>query len=287
MQIAIASGKGGTGKTSVAVALLLANLDKARLLDCDVEEPNAHLFLKPEFVSRTSVEMPVPRIDQERCTRCGQCVSACQFNALANTGEGGILLFEELCHSCGSCARACPAGAIHETSMKVGAITESLVQGKAELITGSLCIGSSATPSVIRAVKKYKASGNASVTLVDSPPGTSCAFVAAVEDSDLVLLVADDTPFGLHDLKGAVKALKKMRIPFAVIINRCQNRFTFVEDFCKEKAIPVCLRIRESKAIAEVNAHGGSLLDALPELRVVFQDLFRKCKEDVLCSPAN
>lgn len=287
MQIAIASGKGGTGKTSLAVSLFLANRDRSRLLDCDVEEPNCHLFLATRFVSRTSVEKRIPLLNPDLCKHCGKCVEACQFNALAEAGKAGILVFEELCHSCGGCTFVCPTGALHETPLKMGAITRALVAGKAELITGALAIGHTETPSLIRAVKKTRPNPEVAFTLIDAPPGTACAFAAAVEHTDFVLLVAEETPFGLHDLKLAIKALQKMEIPFAVVLNRMRPGFSSVLEFCKEKNYPLWLQIPESRAIAETYARGGTLLDAMPELEESLRLLLDQCAEAILCNPKN
>jgi MinD superfamily P-loop ATPase len=287
MQIAIASGKGGTGKTSLAVSLFLANADRSRLLDCDVEEPNCHLFLKTRFVSRSSVERRIPLLNPDLCKHCGKCVEACQFNALAEAGKAGILVFEELCHSCGGCSLVCPTGALQETPLKMGAITRALVAEKAELITGALAIGHTETPTLIRAVKKKQPDPEVEFTLIDAPPGTACAFATAVEHADFVLLVAEETPFGLHDLKLTLKALQKKGLPFAVILNRMRPGFSSVQEFCKEKNYPLWLQIPESRDIAGTYARGGTLLDAMPELQESLRLLLDKCAEELLCNRRN
>ncbi len=277
--IAIASGKGGTGKTSLAVAMFLANVDRARLLDCDVEEPNCHLFLPSKQHSHLPVELPVPVIDQEKCKLCGKCVKACQFNALALAGKAGVMVFEELCHSCGGCVRACPHGAITESLRQIGVVTQGLTKEGGELTTGTLTIGRSSAPSVIRAVKNSDPLQPKEYTIIDSSPGTACTFVAAVDGSDYVILVTEATPFGLNDLKLAIEALQSMKLPFGVLINRAPEGSNLVREYCIQKGYRILFEIPESRFIAETYARGGTLLDAIPKYKEQLRDLLESCNE--------
>ncbi len=277
--IAIASGKGGTGKTSLAVALHLANVDRSRLLDGDVEEPNCHLFLQSANHLSHPVESPIPQVDQAKCKLCGKCVRACQFNALALAGKAGVLVFEELCHSCGGCVRACPHGAITESLHQIGVVTQNLTNQGGELVTGTLTIGNASAPSVIRAVKRTKPLVDREFIIVDSPPGTACTFVAAVDGADFVILVTEDTPFGLHDLKLAIEALRNMKLPFGIVINRLQKNTSLVKDYCHKENYRILLEIPESRSVAETYANGGTLLDAMPELMHPLRVLLENCHE--------
>lgn len=277
MKIAIASGKGGTGKTSLAVSMLLANAERARLLDCDVEEPNCHLFLRTQVAEVSSVELLVPQVNADLCRLCGRCVRACQFNALAMAGKAGVMVFEELCHSCGGCARACPFGAITERLVKTGDVTQARCESGAELVTGTLVVGRSSAPAVIRAVKKKAALESKPFTLIDSPPGTACTFVAAVDGSNFVLLVTEATPFGLNDLKLAIEALQNMAIPFAIVINRITEIENMVKTYCDRKGFQVWLQIPEDRHIAETYARGGTLLDAMPDMHEKLRQLLDRC----------
>jgi len=279
MKIAIASGKGGTGKTSLAISLLLANADRARLLDCDVEEPNCHLFLPVTILEHSSVELPIPHVEASLCKLCEKCVRACQFNAMAMAGKAGVIVFEELCHSCGACARICPQGAIHESLVKIGEVAQSRCTNGAELVTGTLVIGHSSASAVIKAVRKTSAIQDVPFTLIDAPPGTACTFVAAVNGSDFVLLVTEATPFGLNDLKLAIEALQNMKLPFAIIVNRIQSESNLITDYAAKQGFPVWMQIPESRHVAETYARGGTLLDAMPELAQPLRELLDRCTQ--------
>lgn len=277
MKVAIASGKGGTGKTSLAVALLQANSERARLLDCDVEEPNCHLFLSHTVIGHKAVELLIPQVNPNLCKLCGKCVEACQFNAIAIAGNQ-VMIFNELCHSCGGCARICPHGAIQEFPVKIGELSQSRCKNEAELLTGTLEIGHASAPAVIKAAKKALPLQDVPFTLIDSPPGTACTFVAAVEDSDFVFLVTEATPFGLNDLKLAVEALLNMELPFAIIVNRIQSETNLITDYANQQGFPIWLQIPEDRHIAETYARGGNLLDVKPELKKVLRELLDRCQ---------
>ena len=277
MLITIASGKGGTGKTTIAVNLALSIEGSVRLLDCDVEEPNCHIFLRPEIRSIETVEMPVPLIDAEKCTACGKCAEICQYNALA-TLKTETLVFAELCHGCGGCALICPEGAITETGREVGVVE----RGRAdhiEFVHGRLRVGEAMSPPLIRAVRRH--AGNDAVTIIDSPPGTSCPVIAALKNSDYVVLVTEPTPFGLHDLTLAVDTVRQMGMPFGVVINRADVGDDRVRDYCTEQRISVLLEIPDDRRIAEAYSRGQPMVEALPDLRRDFLSLMERIREGV------
>jgi MinD superfamily P-loop ATPase len=264
VKIAVASGKGGTGKTTFSVALVLANRDRARLVDCDVEEPNAHLFLGgPEPVVET-VRASIPRVDPDLCTACGACVDFCRYNALALAGAGGLLVFPELCHDCGGCIRLCPGHALSESPVLRGTIETKIVGGDLELVTGRLEVGSPSAPTVIRAAIAHEPVLNRRTTILDAPPGTACSFAACLQEADHCLLVTDPTPFGLHDLALAVEAIEEMSKPFSVVINRSLGPDDLASRHCRDKGYRVEMRIPESREIARAYSQGRTLLDAVP-----------------------
>lgn len=273
MKLAIASGKGGTGKTTVSVALALSAESAVTYLDCDVEEPNGKLFLQPEVESSQNVSVPVPVVNRNRCTGCGDCADICQFNAIVTQGEFAMV-FPELCHSCGGCVYVCPERAITEEMHPIGSLNSGQA-GNVRYIEGLLNVGVSMATPVIDAVKDYVSDG---VTIIDSPPGTSCSMVSTVRDADFVLLVTEPTPFGLHDLKIAVKTLEELKRPFAVIINRFEETDNCVDRFCADEGIAVLLRIPDNRKVAEAYSRGESLLSALPELKDEFSQLLSAIK---------
>lgn len=279
MNIAVASGKGGTGKTTLAVALALANKDRARLLDCDVEEPNCHLFLGEADSRTVPVKRPLPVVDLEKCDRCGKCASFCQFNALSVTPRAGAIVFSELCHSCGGCARICPQGAIHEEMAEVGSLTQGIGANGIELCTGRLAVGHAAAPGVIKAVQKSKPLRGLEYQIMDAPPGTACPFMTTVGQADFVILVSESTPFGLHDVKLAMQALKRIGKPFGVVVNRARDEDDRLERFCEHSRVPVLLRIPESREMAECYARAGTLLDVFPELERVLRTMPARCMD--------
>ena len=237
MIVSIASGKGGTGKTSVAVNLALSVGD-VQLLDCDVEEPNAHLLLHPDLKKTEPVYTLIPLVNRELCSHCGECSKFCQYNAIFSTSEK-ILVFPELCHSCGGCAVVCPNKAISWEKHRIGALKFGSV-GDLDLVYGELEIGKPMAVPVIKAVKSQIREGKD--VILDSPPGTSCPFVETVRGSDFCVLVTEPTPFGLHDLKIAVEVLKKIAVPFGVIVNRAGIGDNKVYDYCREENIAYCWR---------------------------------------------
>lgn len=274
MIISVASGKGGTGKTTIAVNLALS-LSNVQLLDCDVEEPNCHIFIKPVFENKNTVFIPIPQVDQKKCDGCGRCQEVCVYNAIAIVNRK-VLIFPELCHGCGSCAYFCPHGAIKETNKDIG-IIEIGKSGEIQFIHGKLNIGKMMAPPVIRAVKKHI--NKKKTVIIDVPPGTSCPVITAIKDTDFVILVTEPTPFGLNDLSLAVEVVRKLKIPFGVIINRSDLGNKKTDEYCTGENIPILMRIPFSKKIAEIYSRGDSIIGTLPEYREKFQRLFKKIRK--------
>jgi len=263
MKIAIASGKGGTGKTTVATNLAqvaAANSRTVAYLDCDVEEPNGHLFLKPTIGQPQSIDKQLPVVDLDRCTFCGRCSQVCHYGAIACVGKQ-VLVFAELCHSCGGCLLACPADALQEVPKPIGELRLGMA-GPIRFIEGRLNVGEAMSPPAIRAVKA--ASGEADLTLLDCPPGTSCPVIESVRGSDLVLLVTEPTPFGLHDLKLAVEMVRTLKLPLAVVLNRCDIGDDQVSQYCTSQRIFILAEIADDRAVAEAYSRGQLACVAVP-----------------------
>lgn len=270
MIVAIASGKGGTGKTTVAVNLARALDTPVQLLDCDVEEPNAALFLPGAPATTHAVTLPVPEVDAARCDGCGECSRFCQFHALACLG-GSVLVFPELCHGCGGCTMVCPRDAIRETSRRIG-VVETTTSGAITLIQGRLDVGVALVPPLIRAVKA--AAQPAATTIVDAPPGTSCPVIAAVTGADALALVTEPTPFGLHDLELAVETVRQLGTPFGVVVNRVGVGDGRVHSYCRQQGIPILAEIPDDRCIAEAYARGVPALAVRPELGAALRGLY-------------
>ncbi|MGQ9799287.1 MAG: ATP-binding protein [Ignavibacterium sp.] len=276
MIISIASGKGGTGKTSIATNLALS-IDDVQVLDCDVEEPNIHLFLKPEIIKTEDIFIFVPKVDESLCNFCGKCAEFCEYNAIF-VSKDKVLMFEELCHSCGGCKLVCPTNAIKEEPHKTGTIYFGTSNGL-EIVYGELEVGDAVVSNVIREVKK-RLNRNKNV-IIDSPPGASCPVIEAVKDSDFCILVTEPTPFGLHDLRIAVSVLREMEIPFGVIVNRADIGDRKVYEYCKEENIPILLEIPFERKIAELYSKGIPFVLKMPEWKEKFQILFNSIKGTV------
>ena len=282
MIIAIASGKGGTGKTSVSVNLAKVCDAPVQLLDCDVEEPNVHLFLPGTAVGEEEVTIAIPDIDAGLCDACDKCVDFCQFNALASVGKTP-LLFPELCHACGGCMLVCPRDAIREKNHRIGVIKTSQA-GSITLKSGCLDVGVSSASTLVHAVKERM--DDDITTIVDSPPGTACQAVAALRSADYVVLVTEPTPFGLHDLRLAVDTVRELRLPFGVIINRVGIGDERVHRYCADDGIAILLEIPDDRRIAEAYSRGQIIVEALPEYRHHFerlwQAIFQKSGQEVV-----
>ncbi len=263
MIVAIASGKGGTGKTTIAVNLAVALDQPVQLLDCDVEEPNVDLFLKASITEREEVHAEVPQIDLNRCTYCGQCQEICQFNALAVLPETQIVLtFGELCHSCGGCFAVCPESAVLPGRRLLGHL-EMGERGKVRLIQGKLRVGEAMAPPLIRRVRQ--ASSPDGMVIIDAPPGTSCPVITSLRGVDFVCLVTEPTPFGLNDLELAVGAARKLKLPMGIVINRADVGDGRISEYAKREGIPVLLEIPFERSTAETYARGEILVEAQPQ----------------------
>lgn len=274
MIISVASGKGGTGKTLVATSLAICLSDdhKVQLLDCDVEEPNDHIFFRLVTNQGRTVCILVPKVDETKCTYCGKCAEVCAYNAIAVIKEK-VLVFPELCHGCGACSYLCPESAIMEEGREVGVVERASI-GNLELIQGRLAIGEAMAPPVIREVKKCIDPGR--VVVVDVPPGTSCPVIEAVKESDFCLLVTEPTPFGLNDLSLAVEVLRKLDIPCGVVINRVGVGDDKVERYCHQQGIPILLRIPLDRKIAVLYSKGIPLVEGIPRWRGEFLRIFQE-----------
>ncbi|MDH5200571.1 MAG: ATP-binding protein [Candidatus Bathyarchaeota archaeon] len=268
MKIAVASGKGGTGKTSVAVNLALS-LGGVQVLDCDVEEPNAHILLRPEVEETIPVEVLVPRIIEDRCDYCGECARFCQYNALFVVGETAMV-FPELCHSCGGCSIVCPRDAIVEEPRQIGRVLKGSA-GDIDLVYGEINVGEPLSVPVISAVKKHIREG--STVILDAPPGTACPVVETVHGADFCLLVTEPTPFGLHDLQIAVEVVRELGVSMGVVVNFAGIGDRGVYDFCEKRDIPIMMEIPFDRRIAELYSRGTPFVAAMPEWKKRFMDL--------------
>ena len=289
MIIAVASGKGGTGKTTVAVNLALSIATDARgnadllFLDCDVEEPNAHLFLNPTIERREEVGVLIPEVDYDKCTFCGRCGEVCAYHAIAVVKQN-VLIFPELCHGCGSCTLNCPEEAIHEVLNVTGVIEEGQAGG-IRFAHGILNIGEAMAVPIIRQLKKRIGEADLrpqSSVILDASPGTSCPVVETMRGADFVLMVTEPTPFGLHDLRLAVEVARdELGLPVGVVINRDGVGDQGVEDYCAAEGIPILMRIPLDRRIAEAYSEGATMVEALPEYRERFAELYRRIVEEV------
>lgn len=264
LTVAVASGKGGTGKTTVSTALALAAAGvglKVTYADCDVEEPNGHLFLKPQISQSWPVGIPVPSVDEEKCTLCGVCSEICQYKAIACLGST-VLTFEKMCHGCGGCALACPVSAIVEKTREIGVVEEGQA-GAVSFLHGRLNIGEPMSPPLIRAVRKA-AQDKKGLVIVDAPPGTTCPVVATVRGVDFVLLVTEPTPFGVNDLELAVEMVRKLEIPHAVLINKARTNRSLAADYCRGEGIKILGELPDDRRVAEVLSRGELPLEQVP-----------------------
>ncbi len=317
MIIAFASGKGGTGKTTIATnfALSLADVEdlkEIQFLDCDVEEPNAAIFLKPEITNTYSVDIPIPAVDLGKCTFCGKCADICAYHAIAVINPTGsskqryttevskngsveprrnVLVFPELCHGCGGCSFFCPQEAISETPREIGVI-ETGKAGIIDFLQGRLNIGEPMASPVIRELKKrvkenvtcrkkegrtgWSVGNGRALTIIDVPPGTSCPVVEALRGSDFAVLVTEPTPFGLYDLELAVATVKKLNVPCGVVLNRDSKGYDGVQAYCKNEGIPILMQIPMDKKIAVAYSEGIPLIEVRAAYRDQFRELYRR-----------
>jgi len=250
-------------------------LGRVQFLDCDVEEPNAHIFLKPSVEETIPAVIPVPRVDLQKCTYCGKCSEACEFHAIVVLKEA-VLTFDELCHGCGACSYICPEKAINEVDKEIGKI-EIGHAGPIRFIRGILNIGEPMATPIIRKEKRLMSPSD--ITILDAPPGTSCPVIETVKDSDFCLLVTEPTPFGLNDLELAAGMVKKMAIPVGVVINRADVGDQGVKQFCRREGIPVLMEIPMDRRIAESYSTGVPMVEVLPDYRMKFLSLFDEIKD--------
>lgn len=271
MRIVVASGKGGTGKTTVAtsLALVAAGYQSVRVLDCDVEAPNVRLFLKPELSRRKEVGILLPVVDETLCTYCGRCAEVCQYHAIAVIGKK-TLVFPELCHGCGSCTLNCPEKAIHERLDVMGVIEGGLTAGGIDFAQGVMNVGEPMAVPIIRELKRWPPARPFDLEIRDAPPGASCPVVESMRGADFALLVTEPTPFGLHDLKQVAEITRELRLPAGVVINRDGIGDNAVEAYCAEAGLPILMRIPMERRFAEAIASGQTLVEAAPEYRKKF-----------------
>jgi len=268
MIIAVASGKGGTGKTTVSVSLALS-LENVQFVDCDVEEPNATIFLQPEIDEKIPVTMPVPEVDEKKCSGCGKCAELCAYNALVVLGTK-VLVFPHMCHGCGGCMRICPEQAITEKPREIGMI-EKGTAGRVSFMQGILNVGDPMATPIIKQLREQL--DPEKVVILDSPPGTSCPVIETVRESDFCILVTEPTPFGLHDLQLAVETVRELSIPFGVIVNCAGIGDDGVETYCREQSVPLLMKIAWDRRIAEGYSRGEPVVGVRPELKNQFQKL--------------
>ncbi len=274
MIISIASGKGGTGKTTVATNLA-CSISNAQLLDCDVEEPNSHIFIKPQIKRREDISIPIPSVGRNKCNGCGRCQEVCAYNAIAVINKK-VLIFPELCHGCGSCSYFCPEKAIREIDREIG-VVESGDRDSLGFIHGKLNLSEMMAPPLIKAVKKNIDKDK--VSIIDAPPGTSCPVITTIRDTDFVILVTEPTPFGLNDLILAVEVVRKIEIPFGVIINKSDLGNNKTEEYCLKENIPILMKIPFEKEIASAYSEGNLIVEMLPKYKIKFQELFNNMQE--------
>ena len=270
MIISIASGKGGTGKTTIATNLAVALGTDVNLLDCDVEEPNDHIFIQPTIIHTEKVSLKVPQVDMNKCSLCEKCQEICQFQAIAVVGTT-VLTFPELCHSCGGCMEVCPENAITEIDREMGTFETGVRNGLA-FAYGRLFVGQVMAVPVIERVKEAVQPDK--VNIIDAPPGTSCPVISSVKETDFLILVTEPTPFGLNDLKLAVGMVKILAIPHGIVINRSDLGDDKVKEYAKEENIPILMEIPFDRQIAETYSKGKLLVEELPEWKERFIHLY-------------
>ena len=277
MKVAVLSGKGGTGKTFVSVNLAVA-AQRATYIDCDVEEPNGNLFLKPEKVTETTVHTLQPDFDADKCNGCRKCVEFCHYNALAYI-KGKPRAFAEICHSCGGCGIVCPTGAVTEHQHPVGRV-ERGVYGKRTVITGILNLGEASAVPVIRAALAEGLTGEGH-TIIDCPPGSGCPVLECVSAADFCVLVAEPTAFGLHNLQMIVDMARLLNKPYGIVINRQETPYEPLEGFCRQNGIPVLARIPYSETLARLNATGQIACEQDENSRVLLETLLKRVEAEV------
>ena len=269
MILCVASGKGGTGKTTISTSLASVLGAEAQLMDCDVEEPNCHILMKPEIRRSVKIGLPVPEVNAKLCTACGECGEICRFSAIIMLADQ-VLTFPHMCHGCGGCSLLCPEKAIREVDRELGFV-ELGYAGEVEFAHGLLRVGEAMSPPLIKALKKHI--NPEKFVILDAPPGASCPVITTAMGSDFIILVTEPTPFGLHDLRIAVRAISELEIPYGVVVNRSDIGDDSVGEFCRSKGIPLLMEIPHSRAIAEGYSKGNLLIDSEPAYRDRFIEL--------------
>lgn len=281
MKLAIASGKGGTGKTTIATSLAYVAAARGGMvayLDCDVEEPNGHLFLHPKISREEPITRLIPVVDPKRCTHCAACSRACRYGAIACVGQQTVI-FAELCHSCGGCLLACPEAALREEPRSIGQLRIG-ASGSIQFVDGVLNVGEAMSPPAIRAVKD--AAPDVELTILDCPPGTSCPVIESVRGCDLLILVTEPTPFGLHDLKLAVDMARALDRQFGVVVNRADVGDREVWDYCRQQRITVLAEILDDRAVAEAYARGALAVQCVSHMARQIDTLLETLQAGVL-----
>jgi len=275
MTITVASGKGGTGKTLVATSLTLSIGKDVQFLDCDVEEPNGYIFLKPEIKKSETIYLPKPKVNISRCTFCGLCSKVCRYHAISVIKpKNKVLFFYELCHSCGACSLVCSENAIYEEDVEKGVVNEGTIKGMMQFVQGKLKPSEANPVPLIKAVKKKVKKDT--INIIDASPGTGCPVVHAVKNSDFCILVTEPTPFGLNDLTLAVEMTRKMSVPSGVIINRADIGDNKVEKYCKKENVHVLMKIPFRKEIAVAYSRGVTLAESFPEYAGEFKKVYEE-----------
>ncbi len=277
MIISVASGKGGTGKTLVATSLALSLKDKheVQLLDCDVEEPNDHVLLKPVITCSEAVCIPVPKVDEQKCTYCGKCAEVCAYHAISVFPKN-VLVFPHLCHGCGACSYLCPEKAISEEMREIGVVESGYTDGIG-FAHGKLSIGEPTPTPVIRKVKEL--ANHDGIVIIDVSPGTSCPVVESIKGSDFCILVTEPTPFGLNDLALAVETVRELGIPCGIVLNRAGIGDSGVEKYCHKENLPILLTIPLDMDIARLYSRGVTLVQGIPQWKKSFLTLFERIQE--------
>lgn len=281
LKIAIASGKGGTGKTLLAtnLAWTLSEMgEKVHYIDCDVEEPNGHLFLKPKNNQEEVIHLLSPAgVDDDRCIKCGKCAEVCHYNAIAIVKDK-VLFFKELCHLCGACQIVCPVDAIIEKERNIGTLRHG-ISGNIDFHDGLLATAEGGMSP--RLIRKLKTSIGEGINILDSSPGTACPVVETIKDADLCVLVTDPTPFGLHDLKLAVAMARSLGKEPAIVVNRASYNNQDLKDYCRSQQLEIISEIPNDRKIAYSYSRGNLIIDELPEYKVLFKKLATRMIENI------
>jgi MinD superfamily P-loop ATPase len=280
MIVTVASGKGGTGKTTVTASLVSIWETKVLAVDLDVEEPNLHLFLNPTIEDHSTAELEIPILNLSQCNLCGKCVELCQFKAISLMGKF-LMTFPDMCHGCGGCLAICPEKALTSGKRELGEIHRGH-SGDADFIMGRIRIGEAMTPPLMNQVKqeiREKIKEDPMDVLMDAPPGVSCPAVTSVLDSDVIVLVTDSTPFGFHDFALAWEAFSPLGKPMGVVINRAGLGNNAIHEFCREKQLPVLAEIPYDRAIAEAYSRGQIVADVSDSLHELFVSLQQKIQD--------